>query len=144
MNTKRIDCQTIRYEEFPELLFGKEENADHGYFDATHFIRSRGDEKRHNVREFRMAFHYWIDGLCRQYGIDKDDLIIWSETNGHVLLDECLDLLFIVYIDPAFGAYMLERMSQMLSEGFAVSDSWLYKAAKERLFNTDTQGDDGL
>ena len=32
-------------------------------------------------------------------------------------------------IEPAFGAYMLERLSEMLTDGLSVSDTWLAKAA---------------
>ena len=110
----------IRFREFPELLFGASPDDGPVYFDATHFIRSRGDERRHNVQEFRIAFHHWITALTNMYTIDKEDLIIRDETSGHLLIDECLALLFVVYIDPAFGAYML------------VSDSWLVMAAGNR------------
>ena len=56
-------------------------------------------------------------------------MIIRDEASGHLLIDECLALLFVVYIDPAFGAYLLERMSELLSGGFTVSDTWLVQAA---------------
>ena len=52
-----------------------------------------------------------------------------DEASGHLLIDECLALLFVVYIEPSFGAYMLERLSEMLIDGFSVSDTWLAKAA---------------
>lgn len=122
----------IRYREFPELLFGASPDEGPVYFDATHFIRNRGDERRHNVQEFRIAFHHWITALTNMYTIDKEDLIIRDETSGHLLIDECLALLFVVYIDPAFGAYMLERISELLVDGFSVSDSWLVMAAGNR------------
>lgn len=44
-------------------------------------------------------------------------------------VDECLALLFVVYIDPAFGVYLLERVDELLSGGFTVSDTWLVQAA---------------
>lgn len=49
--------------------------------------------------------------------------------SGHLLIDECLALLFVVYIDPAFGVYLLERVDELLSGGFTVSDTWLVQAA---------------
>lgn len=122
----------IRYREFPELLFGATSENEPVYFDATHFIRSRGDERRHNVQEFRITFHHWITALSELYKIDKEDLIVREESSGHLLIDECLSLLFVVYIDPAFGAYMLERISEVLIDGFTVSDTWLALAAGHR------------
>ena len=132
MRIEKVPCRTIRYREFPELLFGESPNSGSTYFDATHFIRSRGDERRHNVKEFRIAFHHWITTLTNMYDIEKEALVIRDETSGHLLIDECLALLFVVYIDPAFGAYMLERVSELLIDGFTVSDSWLVMAAGNR------------
>lgn len=132
MKVKKVPCRTIRYREFPELLFGESPDNGSVYFDATHFIRSQGDERRHNVQEFRIAFHHWITALSGMYSIDKEDLVIRDESSGHLLIDECLALLFVVYIDSEFGAYMLERISELLIDGFSVSDSWLVMAAGNR------------
>ena len=130
MKTLTVPCRQVRYKEFPDLLFGTSQDGDGPYyFDATHFIRSRGDERRHNVREFRAAFHHWIAALTEIYGIDTEDLVVRDEASGHLLIDEILALLFVVYIEPAFGAYMLERLSEMLTDGLSVSDTWLAKAA---------------
>ena len=133
MKIENVPCRQIRYREFPELLFGESPNNGPGYFDATHYIRSQGDERRHSVQEFRVAFHHWITALSKIYSIEKDDLVIRDASSGHILIDESLALLFVVYIDPDFGAYMLERTSELLVEGFSVSDSWLIMAAGSRL-----------
>ena len=132
MRIEKVPCRTIRYREFPELLFGESPNSGSTYFDATHFIRSRGDEHRHNVKEFRIAFHHWITTLTNMYNIEKESLVIRDETSGHLLIDECLALLFVVYVDPDFGVYILERVSELLIDGFSVSDSWLVMAAGNR------------
>ena len=132
MRIEKVPCRTIRYREFPELLFGESPNGGSTYFDATHFIRSRGDEHRHNVKEFRIAFHHWITTLTNMYSIEKEALVIRDETSGHLLIDECLALLFVVYVDPDFGVYILERVSELLIDGFSVSDSWLVMAAGNR------------
>ena len=127
----------IRYREFPELLFGESPNNGPVYFDATHFIHSKGDERKHNVQEFRIAFHHWITALTELYNIDKEDLVICDETSGHLLIDECLALLFVVYIDPSFGAYILDRISEILVDGFSVSDTWLVEAAGIRFMSEE-------
>ena len=128
MKEEKISCRTVRYRD-PDLLFGTSQEDGPVYFDATHFIRVRGDACRHNVRDFRASFHHWITALTDVYGIDKENMIIRDEASGHLLIDECLALLFVVYIDPAFGAYLLERMSELLSGGFTVSDTWLVQTA---------------
>ena len=114
---------------FPDLLFGTLREDGPVYFDATRFIQAKGDARRHNVRDFRVAFHHWATALADAYGIDREKMIIRDEASGHLLIDECLALLFVVYIDPAFGVYLLERVDELLSGGFTVSDTWLVQAA---------------
>ena len=87
MKVKKVPCRSIRYKEFPDLLFGTPQEGAPAYFDATHFIQSRGDEKRHSLADFRVAFHLWIEELCRQYEIDREDLFIRDEASGHLLID---------------------------------------------------------
>ena len=132
MKMKTIPCHTIRYKEFPELLFGESPDSGLVYFDATHFIRSRGDEGKHNLQEFRLSFHHWIVAFSEAYKIETGDLIVQDALSGHMLIDECLALLFVVYIDSSFGVYSFERISELLINGFAVSDTWLVNAAGNR------------
>lgn len=107
MKEEKIPCRIIRYREFPDLLFGTLREDGPVYFDATRFIQAKGDARRHNVRDFRVAFHHWATALADAYGIDREKMIIRDEASGHLLIDECLALLFVVYIDPAFGVYLL-------------------------------------
>lgn len=129
MKEEKIPCRIIRYREFPDLLFGTLREDGPVYFDATRFIQAKGDARRHNVRDFRVAFHHWATALADAYGIDREKMIIRDEASGHLLIDECLALLFVVYIDPAFGVYLLERVDELLSGGFTVSDTWLVQAS---------------
>lgn len=132
MKILNVPCRQIRYREFPDLLFGRSQDDGSVYFDATHFMCSRGCEQHHGIREFRVAFQHWISALSEFYAIDAEDLIVYDQASGHLLIDDCLSLLFIVYIDPLFGVYMLERMSEMLTEGFTISDTWLINAVSLR------------
>ena len=137
MKVKKVPCRSIRYKEFPDLLFGTPQEGAPAYFDATHFIQSRGDEKRHSLAAFLEALHLWLADLCRQYDIDREDLFIRDEASGHLLIDECLALLFVVYIEPPFGVYLLERISEMFVDGFTVSDTWLVQSVGLRFTNEE-------
>ena len=94
MKEDKISCRTVRYREFPDLLFGTSQEDGPVYFDATHFIRARGDAHRHNVRDFRASFHHWITALTDVYGIDKNLCPVENEhhfwpfkcTMSHVVL----------------------------------------------------------
>lgn len=135
MTVKSIPCRTIRYREFPDLLFGKSQDGQPFYFDATHYIREKGDTRKHNIHDFRTGFQHWISAAKLTYEI-KEDLMVCDEATGHILIDECLALPFLAYIDPGFGMYIMERMSEMLIDGITVSDTWLIQATRLR-FTTE-------
>lgn len=48
-----------------------------------------------------------------------------------------LALLFVVYIEPPFGVYLLERISEMFVDGFTVSDTWLVQSVGLRFTNEE-------
>lgn len=117
-------CTEPRYEEFSEMLFGLSiDNTT--YFDATIFIIKSGDVKRHNIREFDIGFYFWKKAISSFYEIDMDDLIVKDLDTGHILIHESLDLVFVSYIDPTFGVYMLGKTSELLINGLSISDDYL-------------------
>lgn len=136
MIVKSLQCRIIRYREFPDLLFGKSQDGKFFYFDATHYIQKMGDSRKHNIRDFQIGFQHWIMAAKQTYEIQQEELIICDEATGHILIDECLALMFLAYIDPGFGIYIMERMSEMLVNGIAVSDTWLIQATRLR-FTTE-------
>ena len=76
---KKAPCKDIKYGEFPDLLFGK---SDDGlvYFDATHYIRQKGDVKKHNIKTFEIGFMHWENAVRNAYSIPAgSDRRSWSE-----------------------------------------------------------------
>lgn len=125
-------CTEVYYNEFPDLLFGTT-NSGEMYFDATHFISQKGDSTKHNVRQFEMLFIHWKKALCETYELSPEDIILMDDKNSHVLVHESFALLFVSYIDPVFGLYMLERISEMLLNGIVLSDTSILMMSKDRL-----------
>lgn len=125
-------CTRVQYNEFPDLLFGTTADGKE-YFDATHFIMKKGDTQKHNVRQFEILFLHWKKALCEAYDILPEDVMVIDEQQSHILIDEAFALLFVAYVDPAFGVYMLERMSEMLLNGIALSDTGILLMSKNRL-----------
>lgn len=125
-------CTRVRYNEFPDLLFGTTANGQE-YFDATHFIMKKGDTQKHNVRQFEMLFLHWKKALCEAYDILLEDVVVVDKEQSHVLIDEAFALLFVSYVDPMFGVYMLERMSEMLINGLVLSDTNILMMSRSRL-----------
>lgn len=121
----------IRYQEFPELLFTVRGDGCE-YFDATLYIKNKGDPNIHSLQGFKTAFSFWINTVQDTYSLSEKELFIIAP-NGHQLIDYALALLFVTYIDPGFGVYMMERMSDMLLRGVVLSDTCLLLMAKDRL-----------
>lgn len=132
MKLKILTPYTFKYREFPELLFGKSESGI-VYFDATLYVTQKGDSQKHSPVDFIRKFSYWFDSVRMAYEIPDNEVVITDEATGHVLIDESLALLFVAYIDPSFGVYMLERVSEMLLDGVTLSDTRIIQMIRERL-----------
>lgn len=131
MKTKNL-CRLVRFGEFPDLLFGKSQKNQMLYFNATHYIKKKGNPKIHNVKDFQISFQHWFSAVKQTYDIKQEDIMICDEVTGDILIDECLALPFLAYIDPEFGIYIMERISDMLLNGIVCSDTWLLQAVKRR------------
>ena len=123
---------TVRYEEFPELLFGTSVSGT-VYFDATHYIECVGDSHKHSPVDFARKFSFWFESFKAAYEIPDNELIATDEATGNVLIDESLSLLFVAYIDPEFGAFMTERVSELLLDGVVLSDTRIMQMIRNRL-----------
>lgn len=132
MKTKNLQCRLVRFGEFPDLLFGKSQENQVIYFNATHYIREKGNPKIHNIKDFQISFQHWFSAAKQAYSIKQEDIIICDEATGEILIDECLALPFLAYIDPEFGIYIMERISDMLLNGIVCSDTWLLQAVRRR------------
>ncbi|MDR1718033.1 MAG: hypothetical protein LBS20_19525 [Prevotella sp.] len=135
-NKKISSCNQIKYREFPELLFGLSEDGIE-YFNATYYIHEKGNVNTHTVEAFETEFLRWIKPVTESYSIPSQDVIVSEADTGHLMIEESLSLLFMAYMDPDFGVYMLERISEMLIAGIALSDTTLITMARNRFTNND-------
>lgn len=122
----------VKYGEFPELLFGTSENGT-AYFDATLYIEEKGDQNKHSPVDFIRKFSFWFETMKSSYEIADNEIVATDDATGHTLIDESLALLFVAYIDPVFGVYMLERVSEMLLDGIVLSDTRIINLVRNRL-----------
>lgn len=123
---------TVKYGEFPELLFGTSEKGI-TYFDASIYLAEKGDGSKHSVIDFARKFAFWFEGVKAVYEIPDLELMATDEATGHILIDESLALLFVAYVDPGFGVYMTERMSELLLDGVTLSDTRIVQTIRNRL-----------
>ncbi|MFR9542985.1 MAG: hypothetical protein SNH27_13120 [Rikenellaceae bacterium] len=132
MNCKIVTSFIAKYSEFPELLFASD-NSENLYFDATLYIKRKGDVAQHSPVDFANKFKFWVDSAQRIYEIDNQSVMVTDDATGHILIDESLALLFVCYIDPQFSIYIVERISEMLLNGFVLSDTSIAQMASDRL-----------
>ena len=120
----------LRFGEFPDLLFTVTDART--YFDMTHFLQSMKLDPEEKIDEFTAGFALWIDHLGKMYGIPSDECFAVDAATGHSLAEESFALPFLCCVDPVFGVYLLESISQMLLAGIACSDSYILMQAQQR------------
>ena len=127
MKTVNIPCTSARYMEFPDLLCGKSPEGEL-YFDATAYLAKYGK----TVQEFMTGFSYHIAGIAKYYRMPQDELFRVNTRDKHILADETLGVSLLAFVDPEFWGYMLERMSEMLTNGIVLSDTSLFNMISTR------------
>ncbi|MDR1090953.1 MAG: hypothetical protein LBL79_07740 [Prevotella sp.] len=132
LSGKPIDlkCTELAIPEFPDLLFGT--SSENGtFFDATAYIQKK--QPSLNGNDFFKDYKAQIESLCEVYQIENKDDICKLNTEGHLLIDGTFLYLFISFVEPDFLAYMCERMDNLFTTGFCISDTLIYNLAKHRL-----------
>lgn len=133
MKTKRIyPCTETKYREFPDILFGKSSEDEMVYFDATHYLKQQGEIDKDSIDVFEQKSEMFTAALCQVYEMPREEMMVRDEKTGHLLIEESLALLFVAYIDPGFAVYILERLSEMLLTGLALSDTTIALIVRER------------
>jgi hypothetical protein len=128
--TLDLKCNEPVIPEFPDMLFGTSIEKGISFFDATIFI-----QKQHpsvSIDDFFKGCEVQIESLCKVYQIEKND-ICQLNTEGHLLINSTFRYLFISFVEPDFLAYMCERIDDLLTTGFCVSDTLIFKLAYSRL-----------
>lgn len=119
-----------RFGEFQDLLFMPSDTRT--YFDMTHFLLAMQLDSDAKIAEFTEGFATWIAHLGQVYGVPPDERFAVDAATGHRLAEESFALPFLVCVDPVFGVYLLESMSQMLLEGTVCSDTYILHQAQAR------------
>ena len=128
---ENITCTEQAFPEFPHLLIGEAADKSVKYFDATEYLNKSG-LSLYSAEDFLSNYFHPINALVTAYELDRDAVCIHN-LEGHLLIDSSLIYLFISYTNPDFLAYLNDRIDEILTRGFSVSDAFLFRAAKERL-----------
>ena len=141
---ENIQCTEQAFPEFPDLLFGTSIDKSIQYFDASDYLNKQG-LSAYSVDDFLRNYFHPISALVNAYELEKNRVCILN-VEGHTLLDSNLVYLFISYINPDFLAHLNNRAHELFKYGICVSDTYLYRMAKDRLspeiFNTGDNAND--
>ena len=66
------------------------------------------------------------------YDINEENVCKLNQ-EGHYLIDGNFVYLFISFVEPEFLAYICDRIHDMFSRGFCLSDTYVLQLAKGRL-----------
>lgn len=126
----QLTCSEPAFPEFPELLFGSSIDNDISFFDATAYLQNKGLQLTET--EFFQKYETPIQSLMRSYNMDEEQVCKLNH-EGHYLIDGNFAYLFISFVEPDFLAYMCDRIHELFSNGFCISDTYLVQVAKSRL-----------
>lgn len=126
----QLTCSEQAFPEFPDLLFGSAIDNSVSFFDATAYLQSKGLSLQ--VTDFFQKYEVLIKSLMCSYGMDENQICRLNH-EGHYLIDGNLAYLFISFVEPDFLAYMCDRIHELFSYGFCISDTYLVHTAKSRL-----------
>lgn len=128
--TINFSCTERALPEFPEMLFGTPTDNGTTWFDATAYLQQKAPSTQ--VADFFKNYATQIALLQASYGVQDSDLYVITH-EGHILIDGNFIYLFISFVEPDFLAYMCDRVQELFSTGFCVSDTYLYRACTARL-----------
>jgi hypothetical protein len=124
-----IVCKEHSLPEFPEMLFGVSNDNGLVYFNASAYLKSKGQDLK--LTKFFSDYKAPIEALQEAYTI-KDDEVCRLNQDGDFTIEVDFLYLFICFTDHQFMGHINERINDLFSMGFAVSDTYLYRSCCDR------------
>lgn len=127
-----LRCDTVVLAEFPDLLFGGAAETEATYFDATAYLGKRDMYSREAIDGFITSCSAFAVPIADSYSVSQDRMVIFNE-DGHCLVSASLVYLFLAYFDPGVAVYINDRIHEVFMDGFAVSDTYLFRKHADRI-----------
>lgn len=128
-----VTCDKVLIPEFPALKFAAAPNGV-TYFDATDFLSVT--HKQETEEQFFTAYKRQIESLAKMNDIPENAVCVFNQ-DGHILIEGHFVYLFISFVEPSFLAYVMDRINDLFTNGFAVSDTYVFTIARQR-FSQET------
>ncbi len=129
-------CEEEAYAEFPGLIYSRND-AGKLYFDATYCLDHTTSEDELGIDDFMGKFSFEIGALRNGFQIAEEEFIVENSDNGHRMIAECAEFLFLSYIDRWLIPYFYLRLREMFVFGFTMSDGFLQGAYTDRFGGED-------
>ena len=128
---ENIKCEEQVFPMFAQLLVGDNTERSIRYFDASFYL-NQTHLKPYSVDDFLRNYFHPISAIVSAYELDRSRVCI-RNTENHILIDCSLLYLFLCYTNPDFLAHINDRIDELFTRGFCVSDAYLYNTAKQRI-----------
>lgn len=127
-----IKCTEQILSEFPQLLFFGDIIDKGVYFDATKFFQNTNSIE--SVDGFLTTYDYMIAQIQSEYEVPNED-VCCVNSDGHMLIHSSLIILFLSFAVEGFLSHVCERVFELFTNGFTVSDSMLESISADRFHN---------
>lgn len=125
----------IIYAELPALI--EKRVGNQSMFDLDHYIEDLVQNVPQyqgvSVEQYKVERRKSLECYAQGLNIPVEELIV--EVNGHNMAPTALALDFVCWSNPWMGVYAMERLHEVFTDGFSVSDRYLssVKSAGNRL-----------
>lgn len=127
LNTK-LECSELMCNELPIMMGSISDELR--VFDADYYCAERGIEAE-DWTVFTRIHKFYIERIAKMSDKQTSEMF-YRNTDGHLLMDEQLVFLYIMYRDEIAMSYLFSMLSDVLTEGIALSDSYLYSTVSSR------------
>lgn len=115
----------IIYAELPALI--EKRVGNQSMFDMDHYIEDLVQNVPQyqgvSVEQYKVERRKSLECYAQGLNIPVEELIV--EINGHNMAPTVLALDFVCWSNPWMGVYAMERLHEVFTDGFSVSDRYL-------------------
>ena len=129
---KQIECDKTEIADFPSMKFGNLLNGL-SVFDSTRYYEENELEPI-DYKLFSRVCKSFINSLVTRLELDEAELFFLN-TDGHILMNKDLAILFLQFSNPDVCAYLNAMMWDLFDNGFAISDGLIAALTATRVPN---------
>lgn len=137
--SKPVKCELTRFPDVISLKYGSLSDSKDSpvVFSVSHFCKETGAD--FDMDAFMKSQKLYIDRLVHESYIKAGELF-YIDKDKNLYMAEELAILFLIYISDMYQLYLYDMLSDVLVNGFAVSDGFVLRMAMDRIPTRTLQG----